>query len=72
VAIKGGLGPKSLRCNRIYKGHKDIAKKDAHCFEIASIPRKMYLKSLAIHGKASISLEKSSKNLAVFKKASHL
>jgi hypothetical protein len=24
---KGGLGPKSLRGNRFYKGHRDIAEK---------------------------------------------
>jgi hypothetical protein len=72
VAIRGGLGPKSLRCNRIYKGHKGIAKKDAHCFEKASsIPLKMYLKSLVIHGKTSISLKKSSKIIEIFIKLPH-
>jgi hypothetical protein len=45
------------------KAHRDIAKK-------ASIPLKMFLKSLAILEKASISLKKSSKSLVMLKKSS--
>jgi hypothetical protein len=56
-----GLGPKSIRGNRFYKGHKEIAEK-------ASIPLKMYLKILE---KASISQKKSSKIIEVFIKAPH-
>jgi hypothetical protein len=55
---RGGLGSKSLRGNRFYKGHRDIAEKASHHFKKASIPKKkMYLKSLAILEKASISLK---------------
>jgi hypothetical protein len=43
------------------EGHKDIAKKASHHFEKASTSLKMYLKSLAILERASISLKKSSK-----------
>jgi hypothetical protein len=39
VLQRGGLVPKSLRGNRFFKVHTDIAEK-------ASIPLKMYLKSL--------------------------
>jgi hypothetical protein len=46
------------------KGHRDIAEK-------ASIPLKMYLKSLAILEKTSISLKKSLKIIEIFIKASH-
>jgi hypothetical protein len=38
ITFRGGLGPKSLRGTRFYKGHRDIAKK-------ASIPLKMYFKN---------------------------
>jgi hypothetical protein len=62
--IGGGLGPKSHRGNRIYKSHKDIAKK-------ASIPLKMYLKNLAILQKATISLKKSLKIFKIFIKVPH-
>jgi hypothetical protein len=68
---RGGLGPKNLRGNRIYKGYKDIAKKASDRFEKASIPLKMYLKSLAILIKASISLKKSSKIVVFFIKVPH-
>jgi hypothetical protein len=53
----GGLGPKSIRDNMFYKCHRDIAEKASHPFKKASIPLKMYLKSLAILEKASISLK---------------
>jgi hypothetical protein len=46
--FRGRLGPKSLHGNRIYIGHKDIAKKTSHPFEKALIPLKTYLTSLAI------------------------
>jgi hypothetical protein len=59
---RGGLGPKSLRGKRFYKGHRDIAEKTSHHFKKASITLKMYLKSLAKLEKASISL-KSLQNL---------
>jgi hypothetical protein len=68
---RGGLAPKNLHAIRIYKGHKDISKKDSHRFEKASIPLKMYLKNLAILEKASISLKKSSKIIEIFIKAPH-
>jgi hypothetical protein len=58
---RGGLGPKSLRCNRSYKSHKDVAKKASHRFENASIPL-MYLKSLNFS-------KKSSKIIEIFIKA---
>jgi hypothetical protein len=66
------LRPKSLRGNRIYKGHKEIAKIASHPFEKASIPLKMYLKSLAILKEASIYLKKSSKIIEFFIKVPHL
>jgi hypothetical protein len=66
---QGGLGPKSFRGNRFYKGHRDIAKKASHHFKKASIPLKMYFRSLAILEKASISLKKSSKIIKIFIKA---
>jgi hypothetical protein len=56
--VQEGLGLKSLRGNKIYKGHKDIAEKPL-----------IALKSLAILEKASISLKKSSKIFAIFIKA---
>jgi hypothetical protein len=62
--MKGRTGPKSLRGNRLNKGHRDIA-------EEASIPIKMYLNSLAILEKASISLKKSLKIVEIFMKAPH-
>jgi hypothetical protein len=52
IRAGGRLGPKSLCGNRIYKGHKEIAKIALHRFEKASIPLKMYLKSLEILKKA--------------------
>jgi hypothetical protein len=60
VSYRGGLRPKSLRGNRFYNGHRDIAEKASHHFKKASIPLKMHLKSLAILEKASSSLKKSS------------
>jgi hypothetical protein len=42
----GGLRLKSLPGNRLYKDHRDISKKASHHFKKASIPLKMYLKSL--------------------------
>jgi hypothetical protein len=38
---RGGQGPK-----KIYKGHKEIAKKASNRFEKTSIPLKTYCKSL--------------------------
>jgi hypothetical protein len=46
--LRGGLGPKSLRGNRFYKSHRDIAEIASYHFKKASIPLKTYLKSLAI------------------------
>jgi hypothetical protein len=48
--IRSRLGPKSLRGNRFYKGHIDMA-------ENTSFPPKMYLKSLADLEKALVSLK---------------
>jgi hypothetical protein len=45
-----------LRGNRFYKGYREIAEKASNHFKKASIPLKIYLKSLAILGKTSISL----------------
>jgi hypothetical protein len=59
---KGGLGPKILRSYRFFKGHIP---------EKASIPLKMYLKSLAILEKNSFSLKKSSKLIDNFIKVPH-
>jgi hypothetical protein len=47
VSVRGGLRPKILHGNMIYKSHKEIAKKASHRTERASILPKMYLKSLA-------------------------
>jgi hypothetical protein len=58
---RGGLEPKSLRGNRFYKGHKDIAEKASYHFKKSSIPLKMCLKSLAVPEKFSISLKKIQK-----------
>jgi hypothetical protein len=70
IVVRGGLGSKSrLRGKRFYKGHKDVAEKTSHHFRIASIPLKMYLKSLTIIEKALISLNKSSKINEIFIKA---
>jgi hypothetical protein len=71
VTHRGGQGPKSHRGNRIYKGHKNIGKKASHFFEKASIPLKIYLKSLAILENASTSLTKSSKIIEIFIKVPH-
>jgi hypothetical protein len=43
---RGGLGPKSLRGNRFFKGHRDIAEKASHHFKKVSISLKLYLKCL--------------------------
>jgi hypothetical protein len=64
IPQQGWTGQKSLRGNRFYKDHRDIAKK-------ASIPLKMYLKSLAILEKASISLKNYPKIIEIFIKSSH-
>jgi hypothetical protein len=53
------MGAKSLRGNWFYKGHRDIAGTASHHFKKASFSLKMYLKSLTIFEKASISLKKS-------------
>jgi hypothetical protein len=55
---RGGLGLKSLCGNRFYKGHRETAQKASHHFKKTAIPLKLYLKSLAILEKASISLKK--------------
>jgi hypothetical protein len=68
MVVKGGLGPKSLRGNKFYKGHRDIAEKVSHRFKKLL---KMYLKSLVILEKASISLKKTSKIIEIFIKAPH-
>jgi hypothetical protein len=52
-----GLNPKSLRGKRFHKDHRYIAEKASFHFNKASIPIKMYLKSLEILEKASISLK---------------
>jgi hypothetical protein len=69
--MTGGLGSQSLRCNRFYKGHREIAEKASYHFKKAYIPLKMLLKSLAIFEKASNSLKKSSKIIEIFIKAPH-
>jgi hypothetical protein len=66
---RGGLGSKSLSGKRFYKGLKYIAEKASNHFKKALIPLKMYLKSLAIFEKASISLKKSSTIVEIFIKA---
>jgi hypothetical protein len=65
--VRGGLGPKSLCGNRIYKGHRNIA---SHHFK-SLYSTKNVLKKLAILGKASIFLKKSSKMIEIFIKALH-
>jgi hypothetical protein len=50
----------------------EIFKKASDHFKKASIPLKMYLKSLSIIKKISISLENSSKVIQIFIKAPHL
>jgi hypothetical protein len=45
VTTRGGLGIKSLCGNMFYKGYRDFAEKASHHLK-ASIPLKMYLKSL--------------------------
>jgi hypothetical protein len=70
-ANRSGLEPKSLRDNRFYKGHRDIAEQASHHFKKASIPLKTlnYLNIFAILEKALISLKKSSKIIEIFIKA---
>jgi hypothetical protein len=69
---RDGLGPKNLHRNRFYKGCRNIAENASHLFKKASIPLKMYLKSLTIlKKKASISLKKSSKIIEIFIKVPH-
>jgi hypothetical protein len=62
---------KSLRGNRFYKDHRDIAKKASHHFKKAPILLTVYLKCLEILEKASIFLKKSSKIIDIFMKAPH-
>jgi hypothetical protein len=57
--IRDGLGPKSLRGDRFHNGHRNIAEKASQHFEKASIPLKMYLKSLFMVLKSSFLLNKS-------------
>jgi hypothetical protein len=45
-----------LRGNRFYKGYRVFVEKASNHYKKASIPLKIYLKSLAILGKTSISL----------------
>jgi hypothetical protein len=45
--VNGGLEPKSIRGNRLYKGHREIVEKASHHFKKASILLKIYLKKLA-------------------------
>jgi hypothetical protein len=66
---QGGLGPKSLRGNRFYIGHRGFVEKISHHFKKASIPLKMDLKSLAVLEKTSISLKNSSIIIEIFIKA---
>jgi hypothetical protein len=65
IKTRGILGPKSLRGNRFYKRHRDIAEKASHHFKKASILLKMYLKSLNFS-------EKFSKIIEIFIKAPHI
>jgi hypothetical protein len=69
---KGRLGPNSLRGKRFHTGHRDIMETASHHFKKASVPLKIYLKSLTILEKASISLKKSSKIMEIFIKAPFL
>jgi hypothetical protein len=66
LVSRGRLGPKS---NKLYKGHRDIGEKASHHITKASIPLKMYLKSLEILDKTSIYLNKFSKIVVIFIKA---
>jgi hypothetical protein len=65
-------GPKSLLGNRFYKGHSDIAEKASQHFKKASIPLNMYLKSLPVLKKVSISLKKSKNILNLYKSPTFL
>jgi hypothetical protein len=56
---------------RCYRGHRDIAEKASHLFKKASIPLNMYLKSLTVLEKASISLKNSLKIIEIFIKSPH-
>jgi hypothetical protein len=55
----------------VARGFIKVAEKASQHFKKALIPLKMYLKSLAILEKASISLKKSSKIFEIFIKTSH-
>jgi hypothetical protein len=68
VIDRDGLGPKTLRSNKFYKGHRDIAENPHITLEW---PQFHYLKSFAILEKASISLKISFKSLVIFTKASN-
>jgi hypothetical protein len=65
VVPRGGLGPKSLRGNRFYKSHIDIAEKALHHFKKASIPLKIYLKDLQFLKKSSKIIEISKQKTPV-------
>jgi hypothetical protein len=68
---RGELEPKNLRGNRFYKGNRDIAEKASYHFKKAAVPLKMYLKSLAILEKTSISVKNYSIIIEIFIKAQH-
>jgi hypothetical protein len=64
---RDGLGQKGLLGNRFYKCHRDTAVKASQHFTKASISLKMYLISLSVLEKVSISLEKSKNILNLYK-----
>jgi hypothetical protein len=64
-------GPKSIRVNRFYKGHREIAEITSHHFKKASIPLKTYLKNLAILEKGSISLKVFENSFVILNKNLH-
>jgi hypothetical protein len=68
---RGGLGPKSLAAIGFIKTTETLRKKPQFTLKKASIPLKMYLKSLEILEKASISLKKPSKIVVIFIKDPH-
>jgi hypothetical protein len=63
IRHKGGLGPESLRGNRVYKGYKDIAENASQSLKKPQFHLKMYLKSFAILEKVSISSLQNNWNL---------
>jgi hypothetical protein len=69
--LQGQTEVKEPPRQKVFKGHRDIAEIASHHFKKASIPIKMYLKSLAILEKASNYLKNSSKIIKIFIKALH-